>query len=257
MDLACIFLRGALALAFQQVSFSYEASQPVLRDITFQVAPGEVVGVIGRSGSGKTTLTRLLMRFYDPDTGIVSVGGQHLRQAQLHDLRRRVSFVTQDVQLFRATLRDNLTFFDETIDDARILQAIEQLGIHEWFARLPEGLDTELSRSTSSLSAGEAQLVACIRVFLKDPQLILFDEATSRLDPATEQLITQATEKLLTGRTAIIIAHRLSTVERVDSIMVLEDGRIVEYGAREALAADATSRYAQLLQMISPEELLA
>lgn len=251
------FPAGALSIAFQQVSFSYEATQSVLQDITFQVAPGAVVGLIGHSGSGKTTLTRLLMRFYDPTSGTVQLGGQDLRQVRLDDLRPRIGLVTQDVQLLGATLRDNLTFFDETIPDTRIMQAIEQLGIHEWLTRLPHGLDTKLSSNGAGLSAGEAQLLACIRVFLKDPQLIILDEATSRLDPATEKLITQATEQLLMGRTAIIIAHRLSTVERVDAIMVLEAGRIVEYEARTKLANDPNSRYAQLLQMTHPEELLA
>lgn len=251
------FPRGALDLAFQQVSFHYEAAQPVLRDVSFELAAGETLGLIGRTGSGKTTLTRLLMRFYDPVAGVVRLGGHDLRAAQLDDLRQRVGLVTQEVQLFRASLRDNLTFFDETIEDARILNAIEQLGIGVWYTRLAKGLDTMLAGNNAGLSAGEAQLLACLRVFLKDPQVIILDEATSRLDPATERLVTRALERLLAGRTAVIIAHRLSTVERLDRIMVLEDGRIVEYGPRAALAADATSRYAQLLHMIHPEELLA
>ncbi len=250
------FPAGALAIACEEVSFHYETSQPVLQALSFQVAPSEVVGLIGRSGSGKTTLTRLLMRFYDPVGGMIRLGEQDLRQARLDDLRGRVGLVTQEVQLFQATLRDNVTFFDERIDDQRILKAIEQLGIADWYARLPAGLDTELT-GNGGLSAGEAQLLACIRVFLKDPQLILLDEATSRLDPATEKLMMRATEQLLAGRTAIIIAHRLSTVEHVDRILVLEAGRLVEYGLRTELAHDPTSRYARLLQMTHPEELLA
>lgn len=251
------FPPGALALAFQHVSFAYEAAQPVLHDISFQLAAGKVVGLIGRSGSGKTTLTRLLMRFYDPTSGCVSLGGQDLRQAHLHDLRTRIGLVTQDVQLFQGTLRDNLTFFAETIDDQRIVEAIVHLGMSEWYARLPQGLETELSSDGSSLSAGEAQLVACIRVFLQDPQLIILDEATSRLDLATEKALTQATERLLAGRTALVIAHRLSTVERVDSIMVLANGHMIEYGARKTLVTDDTSYYSRLLQMSNPEEMLA
>lgn len=251
------FPTGALDIAFEEVAFHYESAQTVLRDISFEVPAGMAVGLIGRSGSGKTSLTRLLMRFYDPVVGSVCLGGQDLRQARLEDLRQRVGLVTQEVQLFRATLRENLTFFDERIDDERILAAITQLGLYDWYMRLPEGLDTPLASNGAGLSAGEAQLLACIRVFLKDPQLIILDEATSRLDPATEQLITQATERLLRGRTALIIAHRLSTVERVERIMVLEAGQIVEYGSRADLAGDPASRYAQLIQMTHPEELLA
>jgi len=174
----------------------------------------------------------------------------------MDDLRKCIGVVTQDVQLFQATLRENLTFFDETIPDAHLIEAIDRLGIRAWYERLPQGLDTPLASNNQGLSAGEAQLLACVRVFLHDPQLIILDEASSRLDPATEALIIQATNQLLIGRTGVIIAHRLATVEQVDRIMVLEAGHIVEYGQREQLARDAGSRYSQLLQMANPEELL-
>ncbi|GCE15592.1 ABC transporter ATP-binding protein [Tengunoibacter tsumagoiensis] len=255
--LGVTFPTGALALTFQGVSFSYEAEQTVLHDISFQLAAGEVVGLIGRTGSGKTTLMRLLMRFYDPTSGSVYLGGHDLRQAHLDDLRARIGLVTQEVQLFQGTLRDNLTFFADTIPDQRILEAIEQLGMSTWYERLPEGLDTELSSDGGGLSAGEAQLLACIRVFLQDPQLIILDEATSRLDPATEKALTQATQRLIAGRTALVIAHRLSTVEHVDHIMVLDDGRILEYNTRATLACDPTSYYSKLLRMTNPKEMLA
>lgn len=247
---------GALDIVFEAVSFSYDVTQPVLRDISFQVQAGEVVGVIGRTGSGKTTLARLLMRFYDPMGGFVRLGGEDIRQFRLDDLRQRIGVVTQEAHFFQATLRDNLTFFDENITDQRILQAIELLGITNWYRQLPNGLDTELAANGGRLSAGEVQLLACIRVLLKDPQLIILDEATSRLDPATEQLVTKAIEKILAGRTALVIAHRLSTLEGVDQILVLDAGQILEYGPQAQLAGDPTSRYAQLLQMASPEELL-
>ncbi len=251
------FSSGPLSVSFQNVSFHYEADQPVLRNISFSLAPNETLGLIGRTGRGKTTLTRLLMRFYDPQAGVVSLDGHDIRQAQLDDLRKRIGLVTQEVQLFRGTLRNNLTFFDESISDQRILQAIEQLGIADWYARLPNGLDTELASDCTGLSAGEAQLLSCVRVFLKDPQLLILDEATSRLDPATEKLLAHALESLLAGRTAILIAHRLSTIEHMDRVLVLEAGLIVEYGLRTELLHDPNSRYAQLLQMASPEELLA
>ncbi|GCE28088.1 helicase [Dictyobacter alpinus] len=251
------FPTGALALTFQNVSFSYEAAQTVLHTISFQLAAGEVVGLIGRTGSGKTTLMRLLTRFYDPTSGSVCLGGQDLRQARLDDLRARIGLVTQEVQLFQGTLRDNVTFFADTIPDQRILEAIEQLGMSTWYERLPQGLDTELSSDGGGLSAGEAQLLACIRVFLQQPQLLLLDEATSRLDPATEKILTQATRRLMAGRTTLVIAHRLSTVESVDHIMVLEDGRVLECNTRAALACDPTSHYNHLLRMMNAEDMLA
>ncbi|MBO0778057.1 MAG: ABC transporter ATP-binding protein [Ktedonobacteraceae bacterium] len=250
------FPAGALAVCFEDVSFAYENGQTVLHHISFQLVAGETVGLIGRTGSGKTTLTRLLMRFYDPTSGSVLLAGQDLRLARLDDLRTRIGLVTQEVQLFRGTLRDNLTFFDESLSDQRILQAIEQLGIDEWYAGLPRGLDTELSSNGGGLSAGEAQLLACIRVFLQDPQLIILDEATSRLDGATEKALGEATERLLAGRTVLVIAHRLSTVERMDRILVLADGRVLEYDRRKTLANDPTSHYSQLLQRTNSEGML-
>jgi len=152
------------------------------------------------------------------------------------------------VQLFQATVRDNLTFFDRTISDDRIQTVIDQLELSEWYASLTEGLDTKLETGGRGLSAGEAQLLAFTRVFLREPGLVILDEASSRLDPATEQLIERAVGKLLQDRTAIIIAHRLGTVQRADDIMILRDGQTVEYGNRVALAADPDSRFAHLLQ---------
>lgn len=155
--------------------------------------------------------------------------------------------VTQDVQLFRASVRDNLTFFDPQVPDERILGVIHQLGLGDWYATLSDGLDTELAAQGSDLSAGEAQLLAFARAFLKDPGLVVLDEPSSRLDPATERLLEQAMDLLLHGRTGIIIAHRLFTVQRVDDIMIMEAGQIREHGRREALADDSGSRFHQLL----------
>jgi ATP-binding cassette, subfamily B, bacterial len=243
-----VFPLNALAVEFRAVTFGYNQDKPVLVGIDFCLAAGKVLGMLGRTGSGKTTLARLLLRLYDVEQGEVCLSGVPLREAKLRDLRRRVGMVTQDVQLFHATVRDNLTFFNPTISDSRILEVIDSLGLATWYRALPEGLDTMLGSDGEGLSAGEAQLLAFTRIFLADPGLVILDEASSRLDPATEQLIEQAISKLLEGRTAIIIAHRLATIQRADEIMVLEDGRILEYDARRTLAADRDSRFYQLLQ---------
>ncbi len=246
---------GALAVEFADVSFGYGEEEMVVEDLSFRLEPGEVLGLLGRTGSGKTTITRLLFRLYDPDRGTVKLGDVDVRQAQRTDLRAMIGMVTQDVQLFHATVRDNLTFFDPTIADTRILHALDELGLLPWYETLPEGLDTLLAANGGGLSAGEAQLLAFARVFLRDPAVVVLDEASSRLDPATERLLEQAVDKLLRGRTAIIIAHRLSTVGRANTIMVLDRGRILEYGSRAQLADDHTSHFAHLLHTAHEEVL--
>jgi ATP-binding cassette subfamily B protein len=245
-----------LALTFKDVSFSYNGNDHVLHGLSFQLKPGSVLGLLGRTGSGKTTLARLIFRLYDVKSGSIQVNGADLREAHLETLRRSVAIVTQDVQLFRASIRDNLTFFDRSISDEQILRTLEELELGDWYRSLPRGLDTELDTGSRSLSAGEAQLLAFTRVFLRNPGLVILDEASSRLDPATEQRLERAIDKLLENRTAIIIAHRLGTVHRADEIMILENGEVSEYGGRKQLAADASSRFYQLLQT-GLEEVLA
>jgi ABC-type multidrug transport system fused ATPase/permease subunit len=225
-----------------------EGETPVLHDLSFALAPGRVLGLLGHTGSGKTTLTRLVFRMFDPSAGRILLGETDLRDAGLEELRQRVGVVTQDVQLFRASVRDNLTFFDSSISDSQILAAIEALGLQGWYRSLPDGLDTSLDSGGHSLSAGEGQLLALTRIFLRSPGLVILDEASSRLDPATEQHIERALDRLLHERTAIIIAHRLGTVQRADDILILKDGRVVEFGRREALARDPDSHFASLLR---------
>ena len=247
---------GPLSLAFREVSFSYNGSGPVLEDVSFQVQPGAVLGLLGRTGSGKTTLARLVFRLYDVKEGSIRINDVDLREFRLSALRRNISIVTQNVQLFRASIRDNLTFFDRSIPDERILQTLEDLELGDWYRSLSNGLDTVLEPGGRSLSAGEGQLLAFTRVFLRDPALVILDEASSRLDPATEARLERAIDRLLQGRTAIIIAHRLHTVQRADQIMILENGLVNEYGERSQLVSDPGSRFYQLLQT-GLEEVLA
>jgi ABC-type multidrug transport system fused ATPase/permease subunit len=198
-------------------------------------------------------LARLLFRFYDPQQGIIFVSGQDIKTYQLESFRNSIALVTQDVQLFQASLRDNLTFFDLSITDTQLFEALKTLGLEDWFAALPSGFETFLS--SDSLSSGEAQLVVLARSFLRDPKLIILDEASARLDPATEHRLERALDTLLENRTAIIIAHRLKTVERASHILVLQQGKVLEFGQRQELANNPHSSFAQL-RRVGLEEVL-
>ena len=244
---------GPLSIEMAGVSFHYANGVPVLRDLDLRVEPGRVLGVVGRTGAGKTTLTRLIPRLYDPTCGTVRLGGVDLRAVNLRGVRSRTGVVTQDVRLFNASLRDNLTLFDDAIPDTGIEAALEALGLGSWFGALPHGLETMLS--TAGLSAGEAQVLACARIMLRDPDVVILDEASSRLDPATERLVQNAMHRLLQGRTGIIIAHRLDTIALADDVLVLDEGRIQEIGPRLVLASDPSSRFSALLRLDAEEVL--
>jgi ATP-binding cassette, subfamily B, bacterial len=237
---------GGLSVAFDTVSFRYTPERMTLEDVSFEVRPGESLGIVGRTGSGKTTIGRLVFRGYDVHGGHLRVGGVDVRRTRLADLRSRIGVVTQDVQLFHATVRDNLTLFDPSVPDDRIERAVESLGLGEWYRSLPKGLASPLN-SGHDLSAGQAQLLAFTRVLLRDPDIVILDEASSRLDPATERLVERAVDNLLADRTAIVIAHRLATVQKLDRILVLDDGKVLESGYRADLAADSGSRFSALL----------
>lgn len=239
---------GPLAVDFDGVSFAYpdDPDQLVLDGLDLRLSPGTSLGVIGRTGSGKTSLGRLVLRFWDVTSGSVRLGGIDVRQATQAELRRRVGVVTQEVQILRASLRDNLTLL-EAVDaaDERLWAVLAEVGLEAWAAELQDGLNTSLD-GDAELSAGEAQLVAFARILLTDPGLVVLDEATSRLDPDTELLVTRATERVLEGRTVIVIAHRMETLDRVDEVLVMAHGRIVEHGRRRTLLDDPDSHYRAL-----------
>ena len=247
---------GPLRVECDGVSFTYplardsdipDAGLPSLHDVRFELAPGEILGLVGRTGAGKSTLARLLLRLYDPTTGCIRFDGRDIRQATTKELRRRVSVITQDVHVFDASLRDNIAVFNPALSDESILEALRQVGLLSWYRRQSEGLDTLLSSSGEGMSAGEAQLLGVARAFLVDPGLLILDEPTSRLDPVTERAFDNALAGLLGNRTCVIAAHRLSTLDRVDRILVLDRGRVVEFGKRQVLVADSSSRFAALL----------
>jgi ATP-binding cassette subfamily B protein len=237
-----------ISIDIEGVEFGYDAHNAVLHNISFSLSPGETLGLLGRTGSGKSTLARLLFRFYDVTQGVIRLNGENMDAYELFSMRRSISMVTQDVQLLHASVRDNITLFQESISENAILEALQHLGLGEWLNRLPEGLDTQLRPEGSTLSAGQAQLLAVTRAFLKNPGLVILDEASSRVDPVTANLLEGAITRLLENRTAVIIAHRLETVRRVDKIMILEQGRVREYGTYAALSADLDSTLSALLR---------
>ena len=230
-------LNASGEIRVEDVSFGYAGGPPVLRNVSLTVAPGERLALVGPTGAGKSTLAKLMARLYDPTSGRVTLGGVDLREVSTAELRRRVVVVPQEGFLFNATIGENIRIArgDATDDDVR--EALTVLGIEQRFLSLPDGLDTEVQERGSRFSAGEKQLVSLARAALVDPSVLVLDEATSSLDPGTELLVEQALERLMVGRTSLVIAHRLSTAERCDRVAVVQDGLLVEIGPHEELVA--------------------
>ena len=242
---------GALAVSVQDVSFGYGSGPDadddrILHDVDVDIAAGRSVGVVGRTGSGKTTFSRLLLRLVEAPTGVVALGGVPISDLPMAELRRRVALVPQEVELFEGTIRDNVTLFDLAPSDAAVADALRQVGLD---ALVAGGIHRRLGAGGAGLSAGEAQLLALARVWLRQPDLVVLDEATARVDPVTEARLEAAVAQLLAGRTTLIIAHKLSTLRLVDEIIVFDRGRIVEHDRREVLSAKGGSRYRYLLEL--------
>lgn len=239
-------MAGALSVSADHVDFDYGDDTPVLRDVSVEIRAGRSVGIVGRTGSGKTTFSRLVLRLVEPTSGVVALGGVPIADIPLETLRTRVALVPQEVELFGGTIRDNVTLFDDAPTDNAVESALRSVGLA---ALVDGGIDRPLGAGGAGVSAGEAQLLAMARVWLRDPDLIVLDEATARVDPATEERIEAAIRELRRGRTTLIIAHRLSTLRDVDDIAVFDHGRIVEFGPRDELADDTTSRFRRLLDL--------
>ena len=235
---AAVALPEAGELRVDGVTFSYAgATNPALNNVSITVGVGEKLALVGPTGAGKSTLAKLMARLYDPQSGVVSYGGVNLTMATMDSLRKRIVVVPQEGFLFNGTIRDNLRIARSDATDEQIDAAVTAIGATEHFATLPDGLDTEVRERGSRLSAGERQLVALARAALVDPRVLVLDEATSNLDPGTEAEVEQALERLMAGRTVIVVAHRLSTVQRADHIAVIDAAGIAEYGTHEQLVA--------------------
>jgi ATP-binding cassette subfamily B protein len=235
------------AVSFENVWFSYVESEWVLRDISLAVRQGETVAIVGPTGAGKSSLIHLLERFYDPTKGRITLGGVDMRQLPKSLLRGRTALITQDVFLFADTIQSNITEGNPVLTRERLQEIIAASNIERLIQRLPDGLDTQLMEGGRTLSGGERQLVAFARALARDPEILILDEATSSVDTQTERLIQEATVRLMQNRTAIVVAHRLSTIRHADRIIVLHRGRIREAGTHDELIAKQ-GLYYQLYQ---------
>jgi ATP-binding cassette subfamily B protein len=235
-------------VTLQNVSFAYDPAKPVLRDVDLDIAAGETISFVGPTGAGKSTIAKLVTRFYDPTEGLVAIDGHDLRDVTIESLRTQLGVVPQEPFLFAGTMRDNIAFARPDATDDEVMDAVERVGLSELIDRLPEGVDTPVHERGVSLSSGERQLIALARAFLASPRVLVLDEATSNLDLKSETQVEAGLDAVLEGRTAIIVAHRLSTAMRADRIAVVDDGRIIELGSHEELVDRPGGRYAEMFE---------
>jgi ATP-binding cassette subfamily B multidrug efflux pump len=236
-------------VAFENVGFSYDGENYVLDGLNFDIDPGKTLAIIGSTGSGKSTIINILNRFYDIQKGAIKVDGRNIREYELSSYRKRIAVVLQDVFLFSGTVFENITLRNEHITYNQVIKASRMIGAHDFIEKLPGGYDYQVMERGATLSMGQRQLISFVRALVFNPDILILDEATSSIDPESESIIQHAIEKLIEKRTSIIIAHRLSTIRNADNIMVLEKGKIVEYGPHDELIQSEDGRYRELYEM--------
>ena len=236
-------------VAFENVSFAYNDDNYVLKDINFNIKPGETLALVGSTGSGKSTIINILNRFYEINQGNIYIDGREIREYELKALRDRIAIVLQDVFLFDGTVMENITLRDKNISAEKVIDAAKTIGAHAFIERLPGAYEYKVSERGSNLSVGQRQLISFVRALVFDPDILILDEATSSIDTESEAVIQYAIEKLIEKRTSIIIAHRLSTIKHAHNILVLSDGRILESGTHDQLLENAEGHYRELYDM--------
>lgn len=241
---------------FDKVGFAYDEENYVIRDLSFKINPGETLAIVGSTGSGKSTIINILNRFYDIQKGNIFVDGTDIRDYELSALRKNIAIVLQDVFLFEGTVMENICLRDQNIDPGKVLRASKDIGAHEFLEKLPGGYDFVITERGNNLSVGQRQLISFVRALVFDPDILILDEATSSIDPETELVIQHAIEELIDKRTSIIIAHRLTTIRHADKILVMDNGRGVEFGEHEQLMSMENGRYRELVSLQQSAELI-
>ena len=243
-------------ISFQNVVFSYKENETVINDISFDVHAGETIAIVGATGAGKSTIINLLSRFYDIDQGSISVDGKNIKSYEIPSLRNSIAVVLQDVFLFADTIQNNITMWDSSISEEEVMEAAKHIGIDKFISKLPGKLQYDVKERGAMLSSGQRQLIAFLRAYVSNPSILVLDEATSSVDGETEELVQVATDRLTEGKTAIIIAHRLVTVQKADRIIVMDNGKIVEIGSHENLLQIEGGFYQNLhnVQLLQKQE---
>ena len=237
------------AVTFKDVHFGYEKAREVLHGVSMEVAPGEVIGLVGHSGAGKSTLINILMRFYDPTQGTVEMDGVDLRKIKLEDFRSQVGVVLQESYLFPGSIKDNIAYGRPKATLEEVMQAAKAANAHDFIVNFPDGYDSYVGERGQRLSGGERQRIAIARAILHNPKVLILDEATASVDTETERMIQEALERLISGRTVFAIAHRLSTLRNADRLIVIDKGKVAEVGTHDELMGREKGIYAKLVEM--------